>query len=213
MSTQELNTTTHGSSTATRERALVLLGQGISVDATAAACGVSAAAISQLLSMDDFAAAVAERRFHALEKHNKQDSEYDEIENTLTAKFKESIPLMMKPMEILKGLQVINAQKRRGASAPESIHDKQTVVSISLPAIILNNFANTAVETNIHNQVVKIGDKDLTTMQSGTLLNIHKNTATLTATPTQKELTHVSPTPTQPQPPKLARTKRDPTDI
>jgi len=205
MSTTELNTTTHGTSTSTRERALVLLGQGISVDATAAACGVSAGAISQLLSMDDFAAAVAERRFHALEKHNKQDSEYDTIEETLTTKFKESIPLMMKPMEILKGLQVINAQKRRGASAPESIHDKQTVVSISLPAIILNNFANTAVETNLHNQVVRVGDKDLTTMQSGTLLNIHKSASA------EKELLNATSTPALPT--KLARTKRDPTDI
>lgn len=196
----QLQNSTHGVSTSTRERALVLLGQGISVDATAAACGVTASAISQLLSMDDFAAAVAERRFHALEKHNKQDAEYDSIEEVLTAKFKESIPLMMKPMEILKGLQVINAQKRRGASAPESIHDKQTVVSIQLPAVILNNFAHANIQTNVHNQVVSVGDKDLTTMQSGTLLNMHK-------TAKEKEISNATPAL------KPARTKRDPTDI
>jgi hypothetical protein len=133
--------------------------------------------------MDDFSAAVAELRFHALQKHNKQDSEYDTIEEALTTKFKESIPLMMRPMEILKGLQVINAQKRRGASAPEAIHDKQTVVSITLPAVILANFTSSNLTTNIHNQVVKIGDTDLTTMQSGTLLGIHKDKISLQVSP------------------------------
>lgn len=175
----QLQSATHGISTSTRERALTLLGQGVSVDATAAACGVSASAISQLLSYEDFSAAVAERRFSALQKHNKQDNEYDSIEEVLTEKFKQSIPLMMRPMEILKGLQVINAQKRRGMSAPESIHDKQTVVSITLPSVILNNFTNTSITTNIHNQVVKVGEQDLTTMQSGTLLGLHKSTQAL----------------------------------
>ena len=204
MTTTVLSTPTHGVSSSTRERALVLLGQGISVDAVAGACGVSASAISQLLSQDDFSAAVAELRFKSLEKHNKQDSEYDEIEATLTSKFKESIPLMMRPMEILKGLQVINAQKRRGSSAPEAILDKQTVVSITLPSVILNNFTNAQITTNIHNQVVKVGDKDLTTMQSNTLLNVHK--AAEVERLTQNET--ASPTP------KLKfQSKNDPTNV
>jgi len=169
-----LQTSTHGISSSTEERALTLLGQGISPEATAAACGVSVSRISQLLSEDDFASAVATLRFQALQKHNAQDSEYDEIEQQLTTKFKESIPLMMRPMEILKGLQVINAQKRRGSSAPESILEKQQVVSITLPSVIINNFTSTHIETNIHNQVTRVGVTDLTTMQSGTLLNSHK---------------------------------------
>lgn len=169
-----LQSSTHGIASSTEERALVLLGQGISPEATAAACGVSVSRISQLLSEDSFAEAVAALRYAALQKHNAQDSQYDEIENELTAKFKQSIPLMMRPMEILKGLQVINAQKRRGSSAPEAILEKQQVVNITLPSVIINNFTNAALTTNIHNQVIKVGDTDLTTMQSGTLLNSHK---------------------------------------
>ena len=207
---QALQSHTHGVSSSTRERALTLLGQGISVDATAAACGVSASAISQLLSMDDFAAAVAERRFHALQKHNEQDSEYDEIESELTAKFKQAIPLMMRPMEILKGLQVINAQKRRGASAPESIHDKQTVVSITLPSVILNNFTNAALTTNIHNQVVKVGDKDLTTMQSGSLLGLHK---AMYPEETQKVIQHEPATQQRVTTVSPSKPNRDPTNV
>lgn len=165
---------THGISSSTTERALNLLGAGIPMESVAAACGVSASRISQLMSDDTFSAAVSELRFESLQKHNKQDSEYDDIEAQLTEKFKQSIPLMMRPMEILKGLQVINAQKRRGSSAPEAINDKQTVVNITLPAVITNNFTNLSIATNIHNQVVSVGTKDLTTMQSGTLLNAHK---------------------------------------
>ncbi len=165
---------THGMATSTEERALVLLGQGISAEATAAACGVSVSRISQLLSLESFAAKVAELRFASLEKHNKQDATYDSLEQMLTEKLEHCIPLMMRPMEILKSIQIINAAKRRGQSAPESIHETQTVVNITLPAVIVNNFTNSAILTNTHNQVVKIGDTDLTTMQSGTLLSMNK---------------------------------------
>ena len=165
---------THGVASTTEERALVLLGKGYDAKIVASACGVSESRISQLLSDDSFKAAVTELRFGHLQAHNEQDSDYDSIEKILTDKFKAAIPLMMRPMEILKGLQVINQQKRRGASAPETILQTQQVVSITLPSVVINNFTNSALTTNIHNQVVKVGDTDLTTMQSGTLLNTHK---------------------------------------
>ena len=195
---------THGMATSTEERALKLLGQGISPEATAAACGVSVSRISQLLSDEDFASKVAALRYEALQKHNAQDSEYDEIESALTQKFKESIPLMMRPMEILKGLQVINAQKRRGTSAPEAILEKQQVVNITLPSVIVNNFTNLEVKTNIHNQVVQVGNRDLTTMQSGTLLQSHKEKVALPSSEQSNEQAKSLPSP---------RRKYDPTDV
>lgn len=173
----QLQAHTHGMSSSTEERALVLLGQGYDTKIVASACGVSESRISQLLSDDIFKARVTELRFEHIQKFNKQDSEYDEMESLLTEKFKQSIPLMMRPMELLKGLQVINAQKRRGSSAPDSVLATQQVVNITLPSVIINNFTSTKVETNIHNQVTKVGDLDLTTMQSGTLLNSHKSDA------------------------------------
>lgn len=188
-SQQDYETPTHGISSATEERALVLLGQGISAEATAAACGVSVSRISQLLGTDHFAARVAELRFQALEKHNKQDATYDSLEQQLTEKLEHCIPMMMRPMEILKSIQIINAAKRRGSSAPESIHETQTVVNITLPAVIVNNFTNSALVTNIHNQVVKIGDTDLTTMQSSSLLASSKIAAPMLPTPAPAPVT------------------------
>lgn len=190
---------THGINTATEERALILLGQGISAEATAAACGVSVSRISQLLSTETFAARVAELRFQALEKHNAQDASYDSIEKQLTEKLEHCIPMMMRPMEILKSIQVINAAKRRGQSAPESIHETQQVVNITLPSVIVNNFTNSALLTNVHNQVVKVGDTDLTTMQSSSLLASTKDSQVNKLKHAVRELT-TPPTPSTPQP-------------
>lgn len=171
---------THGIGSSTEERALNLLGSGVSMEATASACGVSVSRISQLLSSEEFAGKVAALRYEALQKHNKQDAELDSLESLLTDKFKESIPLMMRPMEILKGLQVINAAKRRGSERVEAVEAKAKVVNIVLPSVIVNNFTKDAITTNIHNQVVSIsandgnGMMDLTTIQSNSLLNEYK---------------------------------------
>lgn len=171
---------THGINTSTEERALNLLGSGVSLEATASACGVSVSRISQLMASEEFAAKVSALRYEALQKHNVHDAALDNIEELLTDKFKESIPLMMRPMEILKGLQVINAAKRRGVERVEAVEAKAQVVNIVLPSVIVNNFTKSAITTNVHNQVVSITNEngedvmDLTTIQSGALLNQHK---------------------------------------
>lgn len=164
--------------TSTEERALTLLGQGnISLESVAAACGVSVSRISQLMSDEEFSAKVAELRFNSLQKYNEQDASYDDIEKQATEQLKRSLPLVMRPMELVKVIQVINAAKRRGTSAPEAILEKQQVVNISLPSVIINNYTNLQPVTNVHNQVVRVGDQDLTTLQSSTLLSEHKREA------------------------------------
>ena len=70
--------------------------------------------------------------------------------------------MMMRPMEILKGIQVINAARRRGAGAPEAIQQTNVVVTITMPVKIVQHFT-----TNIHNQVIRAGTQELITIQSG----------------------------------------------
>ena len=77
---------------------------------------------------------------------------------------------MTRPMELLKSFQVINLAKRRGQSAPESLTSKQTVVQLNIPSIILQRFTS-----NIHNQVVQVGEQSLITIQSGQLLKTLEN--------------------------------------
>lgn len=159
-----------GTKSSVEERALILLGQGtISSEEVAAACGVSPSRISQLLSDVDFAEKVSLLRYENLQKHNARDATYDDIEDKLLDKLKKSLPMMFRPMEILKAIQTINGAKRRGHSAPETIVNQQTIVNLLLPSQITQKFT-----TNVNNQVVSVGteesEQSLLTMQSGTLL-------------------------------------------
>ena len=165
--------------TKAEERALSLLGQGVIPEQAAAASGLSPSRISQLLSQEDFASRVAELRFESLSKHNERDAAYDSLEDDLIEKMRDCLPLMVRPQEILRAISVINAAKRRGASAPESITNQSTVINLVLPNQILTKFT-----LNQSNQVVQAGDQPLVTIQSGTLLNQMKEK---TAQPAQLE--------------------------
>ncbi len=150
---------------ATEERALKLLGSGCGPEVVATAVGVSVSRISQLLSEPEFAAAVSELRFQNLQKHNEMDDKYDTMEKKLLVQLEDVLPLMMRPMEILKAIQVINAAKRRGQSAPESITHQNTVVNLVMPTALIQKFT-----TNINNQVINAGNQTLETMQSSQML-------------------------------------------
>lgn len=148
--------------TPTELRALELLGTGsLSIDVVASACGVTPARISQLLSDPGFAEEVSAKRFASLQRHNKRDDSYDTMEDALIDQFRQVMPMMMRPAEILKGIQVINAAKRRGIASPETSAATGTVVTINMPTKIVQHFT-----TNIHNQVIQAGSQDLITMQS-----------------------------------------------
>lgn len=153
----------------TEDRALALLGSGISPVAVAGSLGISESRISQLLSDENFAAQVAEMRFQSLQKHNARDSNYDALEDDLMERLKDCLPLMHRPMEILKAIQVINAAKRRGSSTPDAITEKTQIIQLNMPINIINKF-----QTNIQGQVTTIETADATiqnllTIQSGAL--------------------------------------------
>lgn len=152
----------------TEERALALLGSGIDATQVAHALNVSESRISQLLSQDSFAAEVALRRYNNLLSQTDRDSRYEDLEDILIDKLKQSIGCLFQPMQIARVLQMVNATKRRGAATIGSTGELQrsTVVQLNLPTIIRNTFV-----TNIQNQVVVAGDKDLVTMQPKTLLD------------------------------------------
>lgn len=155
-----------GITSSTEERALKLLGSGLNPETVAHALGVSASRISQLLSEEDFALQVSHLRFTSLQKHNERDSSYDELEDKLLKKLDDLLPYMTKPMEVLAALRTVNNANRRGASAPQEIHNQQTIVNLTIPVRAVQKFV-----TNINNQVVQIGDQTLVTMQSGALLS------------------------------------------
>lgn len=163
--TRKARTMSQSTTTTTEERALSLLGQGVPPTAVANALGVDISRISQLLSDDTFALKVVEKKFEALSKNNERDGAIDSLEDQLLAKLKETMVFMTRPMEILKSFQILNAAKRRGQSNPEALTAKQTIVQLNIPQIVLNTFTS-----NIHNQIVQVGEQSLVTIPSSQLL-------------------------------------------
>jgi hypothetical protein len=163
-------------SQSTDERALTLLGQGIEPSTVASAIGVSPSYISQLMSNKEFEAKVVELRVENLVKHSERDSAYDRIEESLQGRLEKMIPMMFKPMEVVKTLQVINAAKRRGPGSPDSITQTQEVISLTLPTTIINQYMITPkLETNSLNQVIKVGEQDIITVQSNRMEDLLSN--------------------------------------
>jgi len=154
-----------GITSSIEEKAVTLLGMGVQADSVASALGVTPSRISQLLSKKAFADRVAKLRYENLQSHNKRDQEYDSLEDRLLTKLEKSLPLLVRPDQILKAIQVVNGAKRRGQSAPDTSSSNQNVVNLVLPAQIAQKFV-----TNIHNQVTKAGDQELLTIPSGNLL-------------------------------------------
>lgn len=152
-------------STSTEERALKLLGTGVSAEQVAAALGVTPARISQLLADENFAAQVAELKYTNLLSHSQRDDQADKIEDKLLTKIENLLPLMMRPMEAIKAYQVINGAKRRGSQGLQGAVATQTIVQIAVPVQITQKFITTP-----QNQVVQAGEQQLLTIQSGSLL-------------------------------------------
>lgn len=155
--------------TITEDRAATLLGSGIKPEVVAASLGVSPARISQLLSDENFSARVAELRYQNLAKHNQRDDAADKIEDRILEQLEEAIPLIHRPMELVRAYQIVNAAKRRGASTPEAIVEKQSIVQLVVPVQIINKF-----QVNAQGQAVTVGEQDLLTIQSGALDNLVK---------------------------------------
>lgn len=150
----------------TEEMALALLGDGIAQSVVASHLGVTESAISQWISQDSFKERLVTLRYENLSKHNERDRKLDTAEDTLIEKLTESLPLLFRPMEIARTLQIINAAKRRGSSAPAAMTEQAQVVQLVMPVKIVNKFT-----VNIMNQVVEAGDQKLVTVQSGVLMD------------------------------------------
>ena len=168
---------------------LEMLGNGLSPEVASSALGVSPSYISQLVSTEEFARQVAERRFTNLQASTARDRRYDSLEDKLADKLEDLLPMMFKPMEIIRALATINSLKRRGASAPENTVINQTIVQLTLPAALTSRFV-----TDSANQVVAAGDQDLITIKSTQLSAKLASSTQATQIPQllQERLSHVT---------------------
>lgn len=177
----------------TKARALDLLGDGIASNIVAQTLGVSESYISQLLADEVFLKGVVERRYAHLAKHNARDAAYDAIEDDLLERLKATLPMLFDPMKIVRVIQVINAAKRRGQSAPESITQQNVVVNLTLPTAVIDRFS---IVKDINNQIIEAGEQKLVTIQSGTLLDRVKQNKPEVQNGEQSERTLIAPSQT-----------------
>jgi len=149
-----------------KERAARLLGSGIAQEVVATALGVSASYVTQLLGEEDFARQVTELRFQNLQEATARDNKYDALEDKLLEKAEELLPYMTKPREVTSALLAVNGAKRRGTKQESHVSVTQEVVVLNVPTVIQHAFI-----TNPQNQVVQIGERDLTTITAKALLD------------------------------------------
>lgn len=156
-----------------KTQALELLGSGVSPAQTALALGVSESLISQFMSEEEFSTAVVQKRYEKLAKYDKIDSVYDDIEAKLLEKLKDCLVFMTDSNKILRAIQVINGAKRRGSVESATPIQHQEIVTINMPTKIVNNYIS---QTSITNQITRVGDTDLVTIQPAALLKLKDKT-------------------------------------
>lgn len=149
------------------ERALSLLGRGHEPGTVASAVGLSESRILELLADPDFANRVAEARFKNISSIDDRDTSYNDVEDILIERLKRTLPMLYKPAEVLRAIQVINSAKRRGTQAPLQSTPKQEVVPLLLPQVLIQKFTVNSV-----NQVISAGGQSLITIQSSALNDI-----------------------------------------
>ena len=156
------------------EKALKLLGSNVPNHIVASTLGVSESRVSQWLADADFAAKVAEARYESLAQYNGLDDKYNKIEDKLLTKLEKVLPLMMKPQDVLKGISVINAAKRRGAQSPDQSAVTGQIINLTVPVALVN-----AYKADAHNQIVEVTDggrkQSLVTATSGSIDKLARN--------------------------------------
>jgi len=184
-----------------------LLCAGMAQSAVASIVGVDASYISQLMADESFSSAVILARAAKSEKELARDNRLDSLEDLLIdrmEKLTKQPHVFMKPMEALRALQTINGLKRKASNlvaASQGDGMGSTVIELTLPSFIVQNFY--APVLDINNNVVKIGDNDLVTIQSSQMANLantlttghsndRSNTPQLTATKSQSQPLSIS---------------------
>lgn len=148
-----------------RDRLIALLGNGVSHAVAASAVGCSESYVTQLASEEGVAQAIAALRFENLQANTVRDGKIDSLEDKLLVKFEESLPLLMRPAEIMRAAAVVNAMKRRGQAAPETAHIANQVINLFLPSRAAISF-----QLSGQKEIIEVAGRPLITMPSAQLL-------------------------------------------
>ncbi len=143
----------------TREQALALLAQRVPAAQVASSCGVTESAISQLLSDEDFSAALAEKMQAATAEDLKYDERLAAVESGFLANIEKRLEFA-NLQQSLQAFRILNQAKRRKESRIQAPQGGGIAVTINLPASILPQY--------VKNHNAEIIEVDGRTMLSAT---------------------------------------------
>lgn len=148
-----------------RDRLLKLLGSGVSNAVAASAVGCTESYVSQLMAEEEFAQKVAALRFEMLQASRARDEKADTLEDKLLEKLETTLPLIMKPMEVLKALSTVNGLQRRSKPAQEQVHIQNQIIQLQMQTNVVAKLTLTP-----NKEIVAVDGRDLITMSSAQLL-------------------------------------------
>jgi hypothetical protein len=160
-----------------KDRILAFLGAGIPAERVASAVGCEPSYISQLLADENFANEVSQRKVMQLTELTERDKRLDSLEDKVIAKVETALSspvALLKPMEGIRALQMLNSLKRRGSGVDTNVNSGQVSVSIMLPTITLKQFT-----IDVNNQVIKADNESLVTIASGQVEKLAENILTI----------------------------------
>jgi hypothetical protein len=147
---------------ASREKIRELLGLGLPNNVVAQAVGVTEGYISQLLAEEDFRREVHNLRLQNLTELSERDKKWNTLEDQLLQKLEDLLPFgFVKPMEVLKALQIINGAKRRAMNMEVPAQAPQQLVPLVLPTVFAPKFV-----LNGDNQVIEVDGRTIATISA-----------------------------------------------
>jgi len=141
-------------------RAIKLLSAGLTPVRVAESLGVDSSRISQLMDSEEFKTRLADEKFQLLSRHNEADEKLNALEDKVRDRLEQTVDMIFDPMKLTRIFQVVNAAKRRGMELAGDSFANSTVVSLTIPQRVVNNFV-----VNSNNQVIQAGGEDLITIQ------------------------------------------------
>lgn len=150
-------------SNSVRDKIVALIGAGVSSTIAAEAAGVTPSYVSQLLTLPDVLAEVAQLRSGKLEAALESDTTLEAAELAALKKTKQLIPFIRSAAEGAKVFTALNAARRK---AMDDRSDQQFADQVT---IVLPKAAKIMITMNSDNQIVEVDGRSMAPLPSKAL--------------------------------------------
>lgn len=164
------------------ERIKTMMSSGLEPAVIARAVGCEASYITQLMEDAGFREEVQAARIVNLTDATERDKRLTKLEDLAINRLEATIPMVMKPMEAAKILQIVNNTKRRGAE----LQGGNTSAGAPVVTVMLPEAARVSFTFNSSNQVVDVEGRSMAPLPNNRLMQMAaERRATIAAQPAQ----------------------------